>query len=298
MRNPISATNLIARATNRSIVSGDGNIATTVRGLVSLSYGVSYTLSIPSTPINTTIIGSLNYLTIAANNNTVVGGKSDSTPLGLATGNVVVGSSIPGKNNLSDPIQYSTSVGYNALSNHNGVAIGANSTTTGSGSIAIGKDANGQAASSIQLGTGTNSNANTFQVFSYQVLDSAGHFPKERLSSTTPTSDQVLYFDGTGLSWKTVSSGSSYTPGTGISITNNEISVDTTTIQSKLTQSTGITITNNTISATAATASTRGAVKLTSVSNSKITDGAFTCNYITTTLIIMQVYFLKIIHKR
>ena len=42
--------------------------------------------------------------------------------------------------------------------------------------------------------------------------------------------------------------GSSYTAGDGINISNNEISVDTDTIQSKLTASTGINISNNEIS--------------------------------------------------
>lgn len=51
---------------------------------------------------------------------------------------------------------------------------------------------------------------------------------------------------------KTVSGGggTSYTAGTGIDITGNEISVDTDTIQPKLTAGTGIDITDNTISAT------------------------------------------------
>lgn len=44
--------------------------------------------------------------------------------------------------------------------------------------------------------------------------------------------------------------GTTYTAGDGIDITNNEISVDTTTIQEKLTAGTGINITDNTISAT------------------------------------------------
>lgn len=44
--------------------------------------------------------------------------------------------------------------------------------------------------------------------------------------------------------------GSSYTAGNGIDIDNNEISVDTDTIQPKLTAGTGIDITDNTISAT------------------------------------------------
>ena len=44
--------------------------------------------------------------------------------------------------------------------------------------------------------------------------------------------------------------GTTYTAGDGIDITDNEISVDTTTIQEKLTAGTGIDITDNTISAT------------------------------------------------
>lgn len=49
---------------------------------------------------------------------------------------------------------------------------------------------------------------------------------------------------------KTATGGASYTAGTGIDITNNAISVDTTTIQPKLTAGSNVTISDDTISAT------------------------------------------------
>lgn len=52
---------------------------------------------------------------------------------------------------------------------------------------------------------------------------------------------------------KTASSGTTYTAGSGIDITDNAISVDTTEIQPLLTAGTGIDITDNTISATGGT---------------------------------------------
>ena len=39
----------------------------------------------------------------------------------------------------------------------------------------------------IQLGAGQNSNANTFQVFNYQLLDESGFIPEERLEGGLPT---------------------------------------------------------------------------------------------------------------
>lgn len=52
------------------------------------------------------------------------------------------------------------------------------------------------------------------------------------------------------MEWLSGSNGAEYTAGTGIDITNNVISVNTTEIQPKLTAGSGITITDNVISAT------------------------------------------------
>lgn len=61
--------------------------------------------------------------------------------------------------------------------------------------------------------------------------------------------------------------GASYTAGDGITIADDTISVDTTTIQEKLTAGTGIDITNNTISATGGGGDTVYSTKTTSNSN-------------------------------
>lgn len=67
------------------------------------------------------------------------------------------------------------------------------------------------------------------------------------------TSKLYVFCDGNWYERKPLGGGGgggSYTAGTGIDITDDTISVDTTTIQEKLTAGTGIDITNNTISAT------------------------------------------------
>ena len=133
----------------------------------------------------------------------------------------------------------SASVGYNAFSTNDGIAIGmrsiANSrygiaigTSTNDGSwnganvgsnsvkgIAIGTGANiSNADGAIQIGEGTNSTANTFQVYSYPLLDgTTGKIPAERLPSgnsievtdtmPTPSSSnvgQVKLYSGTTTS--------------------------------------------------------------------------------------------------
>lgn len=79
-------------------------------------------------------------------------------------------------------------IGNNARSNsQEAVVIGDNSYVSGSGSISIGSDASVLVTNAIQLGAGQNSNANTFQVFSYQLLDENGFIPEERLEGGLPT---------------------------------------------------------------------------------------------------------------
>lgn len=62
-----------------------------------------------------------------------------------------------------------------------GVSIGSSSETNSSG-VAIGLNAKAKGTSSIQLGTGTNSTANSFQVFTFPMLDgTTGKIPMARL---------------------------------------------------------------------------------------------------------------------
>lgn len=79
-------------------------------------------------------------------------------------------------------------IGNNARSDsQEAIVIGDNAYVNGSGSISIGSDASVSVTNSIQLGTGQNNNANTFQVFNYQLLDENGFIPEERLEGGLPT---------------------------------------------------------------------------------------------------------------
>jgi lysophospholipase L1-like esterase len=74
------------------------------------------------------------------------------------------------------------------------VAIGCGAESTAQGGVAIGYEADVEADNAIQLGTGTNENPNTFQVFSYQLLDEEGHIPDERFPQLGDKAD-VKYVD-------------------------------------------------------------------------------------------------------
>lgn len=79
-------------------------------------------------------------------------------------------------------------IGNNARSDsQEAIVIGDSAYVNGSGSISIGSDASVSVTNAIQLGAGTNSNANTFQVFNYQLLDESGFIPEERLEGGLPT---------------------------------------------------------------------------------------------------------------
>ena len=71
---------------------------------------------------------------------------------------------------------------YPSGTTNNGVAIGANAKIQGSGTI--------------QLGTGTNTEAGSFQVKNYKLLDSNGYIPNERLNENVLVSDDTLILDG------------------------------------------------------------------------------------------------------
>lgn len=82
------------------------------------------------------------------------------------------------------------------------IAVGRDSEALGNYAIAIGSGAKASAASAIQLDYGTNSTANSFQVKSYQLLNtSTGKIPNDRLSIDGTT---IINDNGT---LKAVSSG-------------------------------------------------------------------------------------------
>ena len=97
--------------------------------------------------------------------------------------------------------QYAISIGRNTVSqNSDDIAIGNGASAQGSGTVAIGKSAgvistapNGVAigtsatvgagaTGAVQIGQGNNGTANTLQFRSYQLLDSSGNIPAERLN--------------------------------------------------------------------------------------------------------------------
>lgn len=106
-------------------------------------------------------------------------------------------------------------IGHTAFAtDENAVSIGGNSYANKPSAIAIGGNttmATASANSAIQLGAGTNNTDNSFQVFSYQLLDSAGKIPSARLPDILPDqtdqSGKFLTTDGTTASWAEVQGG-------------------------------------------------------------------------------------------
>ena len=99
------------------------------------------------------------------------GAVADSGPKGIAIGNGA-------KMNT----QLAIAIGNEAQTlGQAAVAIGPASKGLGSMGVAIGAAANATAANAIQLGRGENSEAGTFKVGSYTMLDSSGKIPGERL---------------------------------------------------------------------------------------------------------------------
>lgn len=79
-------------------------------------------------------------------------------------------------------VTYGVAIGKSAIASR-GVAIGINAAAS---DVSIGDNAkcvnsSNTIISGIQLGKGTNSNANTFQVYNYQLMDANGYVPNERL---------------------------------------------------------------------------------------------------------------------
>lgn len=77
---------------------------------------------------------------------------------------------------------YGITIGFTAATVDDGdIAIGGHANATANRAIAFGSGAKANAEGSIQIGQGKNETANTFQVFSYQLLDADGHIPNERI---------------------------------------------------------------------------------------------------------------------
>lgn len=115
----------------------------------------------------------------------------------LSTGGAAVGSGAKASKGFAGGKNASAAegaaIGSEANTSH-GVAAGRNAKTMhgvalGDGAQTV--DAEGKPITAVQLGAGTNNNPNTFQVFSYQMLDLFGHIPAERL----PESGAFYHYD-------------------------------------------------------------------------------------------------------
>lgn len=144
-------------------------------------------------------------------NNSVVMGTSCSI---LGTGSIASDDELYGAvligNDSSADGNYSVTIGDDAkTTGEASVAIGSSTYAYGNSNVSIGDQAVIQKATetgaevtgAVQLGHGTNNTSNTLQFRTYQVIDANGHLPKERLTSTTPSTGQVLAYNGSGMTW-------------------------------------------------------------------------------------------------
>ena len=106
----------------------------------------------------------------------------------LSTGGAAVGAGAKASKGLAGGKNASATegaaIGSEASASH-GVAAGRNARTLHGAALGDGAktvDAEGNPITAVQLGAGTNSDPNTFQVFSYQMMDANGHIPPERLN--------------------------------------------------------------------------------------------------------------------
>lgn len=157
-------------------------------------------------------------------------------------------------------------------------AIGKDANSSASYAYAIGRDASSSASYAAAIGRGvqaTNQNEVGLGVYNksttgstsddnskFTIGNGTGNAARSNVLEIKENGDAYLYgvggFTGANTSAATTlqdvinngGGGSSYSAGSGIDITNNTISVDTTTIQEKLTAGSNITISGNVISAT------------------------------------------------
>lgn len=133
-------------------------------------------------------------LTIAGNN----GGYSNSINIGVGSWAQNQNAIAIGKNAKANT--YGISIGGTSNNGNYSIVIGSyGCSASGSTAIAIGGyECHANAGNAIQLGYGTNTNANTFQVFSYQLLNSSGLIPIERITPVVKlTNNAFSVQDGT-----------------------------------------------------------------------------------------------------
>lgn len=106
----------------------------------------------------------------------------------LSTGGAAVGAGAKASKGLAGGKNASATegaaIGSEASASH-GVAAGRHAKTLHGAALGDGAktvDEEGNPITAVQLGEGTNSDPNTFQVFSYQMMDADGHIPPERLN--------------------------------------------------------------------------------------------------------------------
>ncbi len=129
----------------------------------------------------------------------------------LSTGGAAVGAGAKASKGLAGGKNASAAegaaIGSEASASH-GVAAGRNARTLHGAALGDGAqtvDAEGNPITAVQLGAGTNSDPNTFQVFSYQMMDEDGQIPEARLTSAVggkvklPESVFVIYAYGDGI---------------------------------------------------------------------------------------------------
>ena len=142
-----------------------------------------------------TIVGAKSY-SDDGNSGIVLGYNS-----GATTDSITIG------NNITKPT-YTGSISIKSRANGQyAIAIGQNCSSTQPNSVAIGTTAKCQAQDAVQLGSGTNSTATTLQFRNYQLVDSSGKIPNDRLnmdSAPTAASTNTVSSDGvsTALSGK------------------------------------------------------------------------------------------------
>lgn len=196
---------------NSGSLVGSGNIDVLVNEATATNaLGVGYTT------INTTYNDSIN-----------IGNASQV----LANNAIALGAFASAEGQDSIAIYSSTGTAHRARTTHTGnIAIGYNALAINAAyTIAIGYNAIAQGTNSIQLGTGNNASQNTFQVWTYKLLDkTTGLIPAVRFADqTSATQGQVLTLDANlDAVWANAGGGSSYTAGSGIDITSDVISVD------------------------------------------------------------------------